>query len=428
MLNSPVNDPIKEYSFLIIGFHRKCRDRISIEHFIEHFTLTALCQKEFEEDMENLRAMGKESQAQEFIKICKELTKTISHEWVASLHFSKDAQVIGESIELLSKLKLTDNLAASIRKALEISNINKDAISTESEAYLFKSLIKNSEKKTIAFPAAGMATTASQLEAQEYQLQEVNHAIYALSAACLYLERKEVNFYCSNSLQDASFIAHKADIVITVPPMGYKLTQANAHLGFPTLVQGSVPTSGGDSLWIQLTLACQNDTGKGYIMLPSSCLSRGGYDAQVRECLLNHDLVEAVIALPPKLLAFTAIAPSLLIMNKARPKGAPIHFIDATEIGRQERKQTILSKADCELIYQLVQGNEPNDPRFTAKTLPEIRKISGNKGNILSVSQFIKKSVTIQRLDLSEEQGKLQKAHEEFSIAQQHLTSVLNKI
>ena len=164
-------------------------------------------------------------------------------------------------------------------------------------------------------------------------------------------------------------------------------------------------------------------TNPSVLLLPQGFLFRGGYDAKVREYLLENELLEAVIGLPASILDGTAIAPALLILNKSKPAGSPIKFVDASEIGMFEKSQVEISEDDSQLIASLALGKLADDERYKEVFIPEIRK----QNNELNISKYIAKNIDIEELDVNEELKKLSSYQANFEQSQQTLTSLLSK-
>ena len=106
-------------------------------------------------------------------------------------------------------------------------------------------------------------------------------------------------------------------------------------------------------LFIQLMLYHLNDKGRLLALIPTQALYKDRQDRRLREYLLMKDWVEAVISLPSGLMYASNLAPSILILNKAkRPsRQNKILFINATNIlgegrGRFQR-QLSLNQIHC---------------------------------------------------------------------------------
>jgi len=84
-------------------------------------------------------------------------------------------------------------------------------------------------------------------------------------------------------------------------------------------------TSSGSVLTLRHIIA--QTEGKAIVAIPGNILFSRGAEHSLREDLLNQEMIEAVISMPPALLPFTAIPFSILILN-TRDKVSTVRFVD----------------------------------------------------------------------------------------------------
>ena len=75
-----------------------------------------------------------------------------------------------------------------------------------------------------------------------------------------------------------------------------------------------------DFAFIQHMFASLNDKGQAAIICSQGVLFRGNEEAKIRENMIKEDIIEGVIALPPKLFYGTGIPGCILVLNKNKPK------------------------------------------------------------------------------------------------------------
>jgi type I restriction enzyme M protein len=157
-------------------------------------------------------------------------------------------------------------------------------------------------------------------------------------------------------------------------------------------------------------------------------LFRGGYDAAVREHLLNHELVDYIVALPSGVLNGTGIEPVLLVLDKAKVKGSPIRFIDIRDIGHKNKFHIELSKSDLEEISGLVNGDIADESKAKNVTIREIRQTeSDNTGNNLNISKYVYVDEVIEIPNMAEQLKMLAQYQQYFEQTQQELLTLLNQ-
>jgi len=116
-----------------------------------------------------------------------------------------------------------------------------------------------------------------------------------------------------------------------------------------------------DGAWLQVALACTAEEGRAGVLLNSGFLSRGGREETVREGIVADDVLEAVILLPPKIIPFTGVPGSILVLNKRKSpqRRGRVIFIRAGnnsgrhpevnsqgQLGEEERRRIIRAYRD----------------------------------------------------------------------------------
>ena len=137
------------------------------------------------------------------------------------------------------------------------------------------------------------------------------------------------------------------DYVIANPPFslkdwGREVWESDpwgrAFAGLPT-------DSSGDFAWVQHMIKSMAPvTGRMAVVLPQGALFRGGVEGQIRQKLLEMDLVEAVIGLAPNLFYGTGLAACVLILRQRKEptRAGQVFIVDASEMYRKGRAQNYL--------------------------------------------------------------------------------------
>ena len=104
-------------------------------------------------------------------------------------------------------------------------------------------------------------------------------------------------------------------------------------------------------------------------------------DREIRKRFVEQGLIETVIALPERVLSYTNIASTLLVLSENNKK---VRLVDATSIYTQGRRQNSLEESDIEKIVKAC--CDENDAEFS-KTVSE--KELAEQEYILSPSRYI---------------------------------------
>jgi type I restriction enzyme M protein len=408
-----------------------CRGSMEVSHTLELITYVAFIAKESPETFQTIVNSGHVKQLEMLIEAGMTLQgEHPSEVCIAPDHYRIDAKIINVVISFIAAIEDFELLASALREinAQALGKFREDSSNQNMERIL-TALVADSTNKTVYDGACGLARVSSSINPEMLYLEEKNHSTYVTAYRLLTLENKQFKMANTNSLLEPAFNKEQQfDVVVMEPPMGQKFSADERRMlveaPFISVPVGkAVSANAGDSLWTQQVLSNLNESGKGYIVLPQGLLFRGGYDAKVREYLLENELLEAVIGLPATVLHATGIAPVILVLNKNKQAGAPIIFVDASEIGTQNKNRVAISEEDAQLIADLAVGKLADDERYKAVFIPEIRQ----QKNELSISRYIIKKVEVEELDIAQELKTLESYQVEFEQSQQTMTSLLAK-
>jgi hypothetical protein len=139
-----------------------------------------------------------------------------------------------------------------------------------------------------------------------------------------------------------------ADVVMAEPPFGLELPLGFSLADPRWSLAGLPPKGDADTAWIQHVIAHLAPRGHGLIVTGLSATSNPA-STPVRRALVQRGCVDAVVALPRKLLTYTPIQTALWILRTPdRPEGSEeIMFIDASSLNSGERLDLrMLSSSD----------------------------------------------------------------------------------
>ena len=111
----------------------------------------------------------------------------------------------------------------------------------------------------------------------------------------------------------------KFDRVLANPPFSQNYSRAN--MKFTNRFREWCPETGkkADLMFVQHMLASLKSDGHMATIMPHGVLFRGGKEKLIRELLINDDVIEAIISLPPGLFYGTGIPACALVCNKNKP-------------------------------------------------------------------------------------------------------------
>lgn len=144
----------------------------------------------------------------------------------------------------------------------------------------------------------------------------------------------------------------KFDRILANPPFSQNYSRAT--LKFPSRFREWCPETGkkADLMFVQHMLASLKADGHLATVMPHGVLFRGGKEKLIRELLINDDVIEAIISLPPGLFYGTGIPACILVINKNKPDTLrdKVLFINADREYAEGKNQNKLRPEDIEKI------------------------------------------------------------------------------
>lgn len=191
----------------------------------------------------------------------------------------------------------------------------------------------------------------------------------------------------------------KVDVVIANPPFSLQNWGASAWANDPwgRVLCAVPPAKNGDYAWIQHMIASmKDDTGRVGVVMPHGVLFRGGKEGEIRRCLLEKDLLEAVIGLPNNLFYSTTIPVCVLVLrhSKVADRRGKVLFVDASKRFRQSVNQNIMTDEDIDVVHAAYARGQDNDGEggLTLR-LVGVEEIARN-GYDLNLGRYIKSAHT----------------------------------
>ena len=151
------------------------------------------------------------------------------------------------------------------------------------------------------------------------------------------------------------------DCVIANPPFSLEKWGEDLWLNDPfgRNFAGLPPSSSGDFAWVQHMVKSMADvSGRMAVVLPQGALFRKGTEGNVRQKLLEMDLIEAVIGLAPNLFYGTGLAACILVLRKRKPvkHKKQVLIADASRLFRRGRAQNYLEPGHAAEILGWYRG------------------------------------------------------------------------
>ena len=144
----------------------------------------------------------------------------------------------------------------------------------------------------------------------------------------------------TDSLLSDSFYQMMCDVVVIDPPYGFPLgPDAEDASYFSETFEVSRPHTA-DLVWVDYATRHLTSRGRGFVVLPTAALARGGTDGRIRAELLRRGVIDAIIALPPNMAASTHIPLAIWVLRSrdSEHDRSNVVLINATD-GDRSTKQ-----------------------------------------------------------------------------------------
>jgi type I restriction enzyme M protein len=236
--------------------------------------------------------------------------------------------------------------------------------------------------------------------------QEVNLTTAAIAKMNLYLHGLEDftivrgDTFREPKLLDGAAL-RKLSCTIANPPFSLQNWGAADWNNDPynRVICGVPPAKNADYAWIQHMIATMDpDVGRVGVVMPHGVLFRGGKEGAIRKCLVEKDLLEAVIGLPTNLFYSTSIPVCLLIFRAKKVPGraGKVLFIDASARFQPGKNQNAMSEQDVEVIDAAYKKGEDLDGEGGLHLrLVDVAEVE-EKGFDLNIGRYIQTEQTVE--------------------------------
>jgi len=224
--------------------------------------------------------------------------------------------------------------------------------------------------RTVYDPAAGtggmLSVMDEHLRAQNSSArlkmagQEINPSSYAVCKADMVIKGQSVGAIAlGNTLTDDAHAEEKFHYCLSNPPFGVEwktsereVRREHAHLGFQGRFGPGLPAVSDGSMLFLLHLISKMRTvdpqheetrGRAAIVLSGSPLftgKAGSGESEIRRWVIESDLLDAIVALPPDMFYNTGIATYIWVLDRRKPmeRRGKVQLIDASAMWVKMRK------------------------------------------------------------------------------------------
>ncbi|MDO4605234.1 MAG: N-6 DNA methylase [Helcococcus sp.] len=176
----------------------------------------------------------------------------------------------------------------------------------------------------------------------------------------------------------------KFDLIVSNPPYSQKWEPRDVIDISRYMEYETAPRSKADWAFVIGQLNRLKEDGKMFFILPHGVLFRGGAEEKIRKKMIQNNLIDMVISLPPKMFANTDIPTVLLVFKKNR-KSEQILFINAEKEFIEQNKRNVFSENNLNKILSTI-NNKLEVKRFSY--LASLEEVIENECN-LNVTRYV---------------------------------------
>lgn len=245
-------------------------------------------------------------------------------------------------------------------------------------------------------------------------LTRENKHVYKLVRAARFSELKELD----------SVPKFNADTVIMNPP--YSLSwdpQEEMKDGLFSEIGVLPPKSKADYAFLVRGLERLSDSGTQALILPHGVLFRGNAEGKIRQWLIEHNYLDAVIGLPEKVFLNTDIPTTILILKKNRDR-RDVLFIDASKQFEKGKNHNIVTDVHVEKILDAYQKRTTIDKFSELVTFETIKDNDFN----LNIPRYVDTFEPEPVKELDEVLADMRELDREIKMSSQELATMMTEL
>jgi type I restriction enzyme M protein len=294
----------------------------------------------------------------------------------------------------------------------------------------------------IGDPACGSGSLlikcAQQVGSDDYALygQENNGSTWALAVMNMFLHNINVgheHIQWGDTLRNPTLLQGdhlmRFNVVVANPPFsldkwGHQTAQNDRYRRF---WRGLPPRSKGDYAFIthmlETTYTDPSQNGRVGVVVPHGVLFRGSSEGKIRRALIEENLLDAVIGLPPNLFFGTGIPAAVLIFKRNKTDDTVI-FIDASHEFEQSTPQNKLRPQDIDKILATYRQRQCVDKYAYVATFGEIKENDFN----LNIPRYIDTFEPEPEIDIAGVQREIETLGQQLVSVEKKLVGYLEEL
>jgi type I restriction enzyme M protein len=284
---------------------------------------------------------------------------------------------------------------------------------------------------TLLLTCSALARAQSGGEGCQLFGQEKNGGTWALAKINMFLHGEcAAQLAWGDTLKDPRLVAggqlQKFDVVVSNPPFNVKDwgQETAAADPFGRYRRGVPPRASADYAFIShMVETLKRGRGRMAVVVSHGVLFRTGAELQIRKQLLEEGLVDAVIALPAKLLPNTPLPIALLVLRKDKSNGQVL-FIDASRQFGHGKAQNQLRDEDLAQIEATYVARADVEGYARLVSLEDVLQNDCN----LNVGRYVEAVELVCQVDLEAVRSERAQLRAELEVLESRFASLIQEV
>lgn len=217
----------------------------------------------------------------------------------------------------------------------------------------------------------------------------------------------------------------KFDVVTANPPFSLDKWGAEdvGNDKFHRFDRGIPPKSKGDYAFISHMISTLEEGGRMSVVVPHGVLFRGSTEGKIRKKLIEDNLLDAVIGLPPNLFFGTGIPAAILFFRRGKTDDSVL-FIDASREFEDNKNQNRLRDQDIDKIVETFEKRENVDKYAFRATLKDIEENDFN----LNIPRYVDTFEEEEEVDIQAVQEEINSLEGQLATVQGEMNKFLKEL
>ena len=220
------------------------------------------------------------------------------------------------------------------------------------------------------------------------------------------------------------------DVVVSNPPFSLDKWGADKageeSKRFQRWHRGVPPKSKADYAFISHMVETTTEgTGRAAVVVPHGVLFRGGAEGKIRKALIEENLLDAVIGLPPNLFFGTGIPAAILVFRRDRGERTDVLFIDASREYQDDKNQNRLREdVEVKKIVDTYRARKPVEKYAHVATREELAENDYN----LNIPRYVDTFEEEPEVDIAAVQKTIEEIERELEQVREEMARCLKEL